>query len=108
MRVGEPDELGDRPLLRIGVRIRDQDVLARRRRDPHVDVRREREPPLVLEHANAFGDRADAPGNVGDDEEIVDLGRERRQRALQLGGVPVRDDDRGDLQRPSQRPSASR
>ena len=40
-------------------------------------------------------------GPVRDDDELVDLRRERRQQRRELGGVPVRDDDRGDAHRPS-------
>ncbi len=39
----------------------------------------------------------DRAGDVRDHDELVDLRRERGQRLLELGRVPVRDDDRSDL-----------
>ena len=80
------------------VGIRDQDVLAGGRRRAEVRVRCERQRAFVLEHACAGGHlRGKAAGDVGDHEQLVDLRRERRQRVLELGGVPVRDDDGADL-----------
>ena len=99
--VGEADELRDGVRLGVGVGVGDKDVVAARRSGAEVDVRREREWPLVLEHAGAEALRADAAGPVRDHDELVDLRRERRQRALELAGVAVRDDDGGDRHRPS-------
>jgi hypothetical protein len=101
MGVCERDQLADGVLFRHGVRVRNEDVVAGCGLDPHVDVRGERERPLVLEHADAVGYRFHAARQVGDHEQLVDLRSERGQRALQLVRVPVRDDDRRDRHRPS-------
>ena len=47
------------------------------------------------------GTRSDRAGEVRDDDDLVDLRRERGERALELGRVAVRDDDGGDAHRPS-------
>ena len=56
------DERGDRIRLGDRVRVRDEDVLARRRRDAEVDVRGERKRARVLEHADAAGTSSTEPG----------------------------------------------
>jgi len=88
----------DRAGLRHGVGIRDEDELVLRARRTEVRVRRERERLVVLQHAYVLRQPAwNASRNVRDHDELVDLRRERRQRLLELRGVPVRDDDGADL-----------
>jgi hypothetical protein len=99
--VGESDKDGDGSRLRDRVGIRVQDVLPGGRRDPEVDVRGERERPRILEHANSLGHRARRPRDVRDDDHLVDLKCESRERALELACVAVRDDDRRDRHAPS-------
>ena len=41
--------------------------------------------------------RRHGAGDVRDHDELVDLRTQRRQRLLELGRVPVRDDDGGDV-----------
>jgi hypothetical protein len=99
MRVEELAEDPDRARLGDRVGIGDQDVVAGRGGGAGVRVRRERERTLVLDDAYAVRQvwRETAP-RVRDDDELVDLGCEPRQRALELVGVPVRDDDGRDAQ----------
>jgi hypothetical protein len=101
--VREPDELGDRPLLRHRIRVGDDDVLAARRRHAGVHVFGEAARAWIPEHAGTCGHGADAAGQIGDHEQLVDLRRERRQRLLELARVTVRDDDGGDLQNSTSR-----
>jgi hypothetical protein len=101
MRVRERDErthgvgLGDR------VRVGNQHVLAARRRDAEVDVRSERERPRILEDPHVGRHAVGGTGQIGDHERLVDLGRERRQRARELRRMPVGHDDGRDLHVPS-------
>ena len=101
MLVGEADECLDRTWLGHGVWIGDEHVLADGGHDADVDVRGEGKRPRVLEHPHARRHCADAAGSVRDHEQVVDLRRERRQRAFELGRMTVRDDDGGDPHRPS-------
>jgi hypothetical protein len=89
----EGGERCDRARLGNDVRVRREHQLARSRRDAGVDVRRERAWLGVLEHTDALRNRAEASGEVGDHDELVDLRRQGRQRLLELPRVPVGDDD---------------
>ena len=75
------------------------DVLAGRRREPAVDVRREAERPRVLEHARSRRKRPDAAREVRDHDELVDLRRERGQRLARARA-------RGRARRRRRRPSS--
>ena len=86
------------PRARNRVRVRVQHVLARGRRDPEVDVRRERQRPRVLEDADAVGYRARGSRDVGDHDHLVDL----RERAP---GASARARVRGRERRRPPRPS---
>ena len=83
------------------VRVRRHDELARGRGHATVDVGCEAPGCLVLDHPRARGHRANASLDVRDDDDLVDLRRERREQALELDGVTVGDDDRRDRHRPS-------
>ena len=52
--------------------------------------------PLVLEHARPLRQPSNRAGDVRDDDELVDLRRQSRERVLELGGMAVRDDDSRD------------
>jgi hypothetical protein len=103
MLVCEPDELDDRPVLRHGIRVGDEDVLAARRGHAGVHVLREAAWTGILEHARSRRHRADATRQVRDHEQLVDLRREGGQGLLELARVPVRDDDGRDLQESTSR-----
>ena len=79
-----------------GIGVRDEDELAARRRDALVDVGGERERPRVAQHARTVGLAAHAPRQVLDQHELVHLRAKNRHEPLDVVGVAVRDDDRGD------------
>jgi hypothetical protein len=90
----------DRDRSRLGNRIgvRDEHELVVGVGGAEVRVRRERARGVVLDHDGALGERGgQAVGDVGDDDELVDLLGEHGQRARELVRVPVRDHHRGDL-----------
>ena len=84
----------DRARLGHGVGVDGEDRLADRALDAQIEVGGEPERPLVAQRSDAGRCRA---GDVRNHEQLVDLRRERGQRLRELGGVPVRDDDRGHL-----------
>jgi hypothetical protein len=89
----EGGERGDGARLRDRVRVVDEDQVAARLGDAAVQVRGVRQGPRVLDSVDA---RREAAGQVPDQDDLVDLGLERRERLGELGAVAVGDDDRGD------------
>ena len=105
VRLRECEQRRDRAGFREGVRISEDDELARRLGEAAVRVRGEAERPLVLQHARSLRHVVDAARDVADDDELVDLRGERRQRDAQLVCVTVRDNHCRDARH---RPSTSR
>ncbi len=78
-RLGERAELGHGVRLGDRVRVCKQDELTCRLGDAAIRVRREAVGTLVVQHACAGRDGVDASGDVRDDDDLVDLGSQRRQ-----------------------------
>ena len=99
--VGEVDERRDGARLgdRVGVRV--EDVLAGGRCDAEVHVRGESVRGAGSRDADALRHGAGRARDVRDDEHLVHLRSQGGERRAQLGLVPVRDDDGGDLHEPS-------
>ncbi len=96
MLVHEGGEHGNRTRHRDGVRVVDEDELAARLGNAAVQVGGVAERALILERACPVTAGGRAPGDVRDHDDLVDLGRERRQRLGELGAVAVGDNDRRD------------
>jgi hypothetical protein len=79
---------------RVGVR--NEHELAGGRGDAVVEIGGEAQRAGVVVNADAVVARGRTARYVGDHDHLVDLRYERRQRPLELGRVPVRDDDRRD------------
>ncbi len=92
MGLGEGPQVSDCVRVRLRVRVRDDDERRARGRDALVHVRREANRALVDDQRRVRHRRR----RVGDDDELVDLGAERRHSARELGVGAVRDDDAGD------------
>jgi hypothetical protein len=94
MGVHELSQQVDRSGVRFRVGVGDDDVRRARGRDPLVCVGCEAERALV--HDELRVDRWD--GRVRDDDELVDLRRQRIEATLESRVGPVRDDDGRDAQ----------
>jgi hypothetical protein len=94
----EVAERRDSPLLGDRVGVGGKQRLAARACEAAVQIRGVPERTVVLDRVHARGHRA---GNVRNDDELIDLRPQRRQRLRQLPCVAVRDDDGGDLHRAS-------
>ena len=93
LRLGLPKSTVSRRLAALEIQLGERLLLRTTRKFAVTDFGRS-----VLEHARPLGQlRREAPRDVRDHEQLVDLWCKRRQRMLELVGVTVRDNDCADL-----------